>query len=297
MKDRLKGRLAIVISMLIFGTIGVVKKFIPLASSFIAFIRAVLGVVTLLLVMLLIRKRPDIKAIKSNLIILVISGIVMGFNWVLLFEAYNYTSVASATLSYYLAPIFVIILSPVFLKERITLKKGICILTALFGMVLVSGVLDGGNVSPLGIILGVSAAVLYATVIILNKKLKAIDTYSKTTVQLFSAAVIMIPYTFLSGGFDFGGINITPTVVLLVLCIGVVHTGLSYALYFESLSLNSPGTIAVLSYVDPAVAVILSATVLSEPITPFTIIGAILIIGASIVSEIDIDFKKLKSKS
>ncbi len=295
MENSLKGKLGIVLSMLIFGTIGVVKRFIPLSSSFVAFIRAALGVLTLMLIMLLFRKRPDIRAIKGNIIILLSSGIVMGFNWVLLFEAYNYTSVASATLAYYMAPIFVMIFSPLLLGASITKKSIGCILVALFGMVLVSGVLDGGSVNPSGIILGLCAALLYATVIILNKRLKEIDAYDRTLVQLLSAGAVMLIYALLFGGFDFTSVgeNNLLLVILLVLCIGIIHTGLAYALYFGSMQYASPNTIAILSYVDPALAVILSATLLCEPITPLTVIGAALILGASFVSEVDIKSLKI----
>lgn len=273
------------LSMVIFGTIGLFVRYIPLPSAVIALVRAAVGVVFLLAVMLLRRQKPDLPAIRKNGGKLIVSSAVMAFNWILLFEAYRYTTVATATLCYYFAPIFVTLASPFVLGEKLTGRKCICILAALCGMVLVSGVLDTGisDIGELtGVLLGLGAAVLYATVILINKKLSDISAYDRTVSQLGVAAVVMAVYLL----FTTPEIPaLTTGAILMLLVVGVVHTGFAYWLYFGSLEKIPAQTAAIFSYLDPVVAILLSATVLREGMTVFGAIGAVLILGATFVSE------------
>lgn len=273
-------------AMVIFGTIGIFRRYIPLPSGMIALCRGIIGMLFLLLVIALRHSRISWQAIRRNLLILCVSGAVMGLNWILLFEAYRYTSVAIATLCYYMAPVFVILASAVLFKERLTRRKVICSFGSLVGMVLVSGVFQAGitGISELkGIVMGLGAAVLYACVILLNKMLRDINAYDRTLVQLAASAVVILPYTLLNE--DPGGISFTPVVIIMMLAVGVVHTGIAYALYFGSMAALKAQTIALFSYIDPIVAVILSAVVLHEEIGVTGVIGAVLILGATMVSE------------
>ena len=276
-----------VCSMLIFGTIGVFRRFIPLPSAFLACTRGIIGGLCILLLVRLKGKRNTEKPARRDLLILVVSGAMIGANWMLLFEAYNHTTVAIATLCYYMAPTIVILLSPVIFRERMTAKKAVCAAVAIAGMVLVSGAAggSGGNeVSIPGILLGLGAAVLYAFIVILNKKIPGIDAYRKTTVQLLSAGFVMIPYLLLTGGFDCSGL--TPVRGILLLVVGIVHTGVAYVLYFGCMDGLRIQTVAILSYIDPVSALLFSALLLREPLSLLNIVGAVLIIGSAIVSEI-----------
>ena len=274
-------------SMLIFGTIGVFRRFIPLPSAFLACTRGIIGGLCILLLVRLKGKRNTEKLARRDLLILVVSGALIGFNWMLLFEAYNHTTVAVATLCYYMAPTIVILLSPIVFRERLTARKAICAAVAVAGMVLVSGVL-GENGAPEasvpGILLGLGAAAIYAAVVIMNKKIRGVDTYRKTTVQLLSAGLAMVPYLLLTGGFSTEGFSVSATVLLLV--VGVVHTGIAYALYFGSMDGLRVQTVAILSYIDPVSALLFSAFLLREPLSPLNILGAMMIIGSAMVSEI-----------
>lgn len=208
-------------------------------------------------------------------------------NWVLLFESYRYTSVAVATLCYYMAPIFVMTVSPFVLKEKMTVKKAVCVFVALLGMVFVSGVLDGGisDLSELkGILFGLGAAAFYATVIMMNQKLKKVPTYDKTIMQLGTAAVILIPYILLVE--DLATVTLTPLIIIMLIIVGVVHTGIAYALYFGSMNELRAQTVALFGYIDPIVAIILSALFLKEPMTVYSAIGAVLVLGATMISEL-----------
>ncbi len=275
------------ISMVVFGTIGVFVRHIDAERGFIALVRGAVGAVFLLLLLLVMKKKPSLQAIKKNLIYLILSGAAIGVNWILLFESYSYTTIATSTLCYYMAPVFVILVSPFLLRERITLKKGICVGVALLGMVLVSGVLEGGGANPggyVGVILALGAAVFYATVTILNKKLCDISSYDMTIVQLSVAALTVLPYTMLAENNDFSAI--TPTAIVLLIVVGVVHTGICYALFFSSIQELETQTVAIFSYLDPIVAVILSLA-LGDDMTLLMGIGAVLIIGALLSSEVD----------
>ena len=280
------------LSMVIFGTIGVFRRYIPLPSSLVAMTRGLIGMLFLLLVMVLRKRGMNRAAVRRKLGLLCLSGAAIGVNWILLFEAYNYTSVATATLCYYLAPMFVILASPLVVGERLTAKKLICVLAALLGMVFVSGVLEtGGGSSDLkGVLLGLGAAVLYASVVLMNKQLGDVPAYDRTIVQLGSSAAVLLPYVLLTE--DMGALTFTPGTIGLLLVVGIVHTGIAYALYFGSLMQLKAQTAAILSYIDPVVAVLLSALVLREHMSLLSGLGAVLVLGAAVVSELPSRRKK-----
>lgn len=271
--------------MVIFGTIGIFRNFIPYSSSLIAFARGLIGTLFLLAVILIRGKKIDFKAIKKNLLLLCISGAFIGFNWILLFESYRYTTVATATLCYYMAPVIVIILSPFILKERLTLKKAVCALCAIAGMIIISGIFGDASPSFSGIMLGLGAAALYATVIILNKFIIGVGDYEKTLIQLGTAAIAILPYILLTE--DFSKITIAPTPVILLLVVGVLHTGIAYTLYFGSIGELRAQTAAIFSYIDPVVAIVLSAIIFKD-LSIENVIGSLLIIGAALVSELNL---------
>ena len=280
-----RARLSLIASMCIFGTIGLVRRYLPVPSGFLAMARGLLGALFLLALVHLRGNRLDRDAIRPMLSRLLLSGAMIGFNWILLFEAYRYTTVAIATLCYYMAPVFILIAVPFVLRERLTLRKALCVLAALLGMALVSGVSgSAGAVDWRGILCGLGAAVLYACVVIVNKFIRYVPAYNKTIVQIVTAGAVLIPYVIVVEGFS--EVHFTPTVVLMLLLTGLVHTGCAYALYFGSIDALSAQTLALLSYLDPVIAILLSALVLRERMTGAQAIGAILILCAAVVAEL-----------
>ena len=274
-------------SMLIFGSIGLLVRFIPLPSSVIAFVRASIGVLFLLLVLITKRTKLSRQAIKSNAIYLLLSGAAIGFNWILLFESYRFTSVAVSTLCYYMAPIIVIILSPWILKERLTAKRFICVMVALGGMIFVSGIFKINTIQKTtltGVGLGLAAAMLYASAILLNKKMHGIHALDRTVCQLLVAAIVLFPYNLTT--VDIDSLTITPLTFGLLAVIGIVHTGLAYYLYFGSMEHLSGQSVAFASYIDPVVAVILSVVILRETFDIYTAMGAVAILAAAWISEL-----------
>lgn len=272
------------LAMTIFGTIGLFVKSIELPSTVIALSRGALGTLFLLLVLKLLKRRINTATVKSNFKHLIIAGVALGLNWIFLFEAYRLTSVATATLAYYMAPIILILLSPILLHERIPLGKWICVICALFGMSLISGVWEGSeNVALDGITMGLIAACFYASVVINNKFLKGLDPYDSSIVQLAVAAIVLLPYVLFT--VDFSVLKPDTTTIGLTLAVGILHTGVAYWLYFSALPKLEAARIAIVSYIDPAIAILLSVFVLMEPMTTAGVIGAVLILGAALASE------------
>ena len=267
MKENRKAYLSLCASMLIFGTIAIFRRNIPFSSALLAFSRGLLGGV-FLLIFVAVKRHKLAKIEKKQLALLVLSGAIIGVDWIFLFEAYNYTSVAVATMCFYMQPTIVILLSPVVFREKLSAKKWLCALAAIVGMVFVSGVAEGalpGAQDPKGIAFGLAAAALYAATVIINKKIEVEDAYEKTIVQLLSAAAVLIPYLLLTE--DFSAVTLDTRTVILVLIVGLVHSGIAYALYFGNVNKLPAQSVAVLSYIDPVSSLFFSALVLHERLT------------------------------
>lgn len=284
---RLKNaRLMIVISMFIFGTLGLFVRNISVTSAELALYRAVMASVLLGGYFLVTGQKIDFRRIGKELPLLIISGMAMGVNWILLFEAYKYTTVSIATLSYYFAPVLVTVACPILFREKMGWKEWLCFVMSTLGIVLITGIGDLGDGSShmIGIAFGLGAAVLYASVVILNKYIKGVSGIQRTFLQFVSAIVILLPYVLCTGGVTLHTMNGVGWICLAV--VGLVHTGLAYCLYFSALK-DTPGQeAAILSYVDPLVAVMISVFVLGESMTVVQIIGGVLILGFTLWNEI-----------
>lgn len=287
MKNKSSALFRYILSMIIFGTIGIIRNYLPYPSSFVAWVRAFVGMLFLVTFLVFFQKKKlDFSGMKGHTVPLVLSGIFLGFNWILLFESYRYTSVAIGTLCYYMAPVFMIILSPYLFQESINLRKILCILASVCGMVIISGIFQEGFSGAgewRGILFGLSAAVLYAAIVILNKKTgNCLPGYEKTILQLGISSVALIPYILMTetvSTFTFSG-----KTVILLLIVGILHTGIAYALYFGNIPNIQAQQAALFSYIDPVIAIILSAAILHEPMTPLNVLGSILILGGALLS-------------
>ena len=287
MNEERKNKITIIICAFIWGTIGIFRKYIDIPSSTLAMCRGFIGAAFLWCYMR--RKGTKVNFDKNlkSILLLILTGGLIGSNWITLFEAYNYTSVATATLCYYMAPIFLIIASAIIFKEKLSVKKILCVLAAFAGMALVSGFFTngiGGGNEYKGILLALLSAVSYAVAVIMNKYITGIDPYSKTFFQLLAAAIVVLPYVVLSG--DWAATTFDVRSTLLLVLVGIVHTGIAYSMYFGALEKVKMQTVALYSYIDPVTACILSRVVLGEKMGVGGAIGAVLIIGAAVVSEL-----------
>lgn len=284
----------LIISMLVFGTIAVFVKNIKLSSGIdlssqeLALYRAVLASVLIALFLTITKQKFEFSKIKKEVPLLLISGIAMGINWILLFQAYKYTTVSVATLSYYFAPVIVTIACPILFKEKLTKKQIICFIFSTVGLALITGIgdLSQGKNHLIGILYGLGAACFYATVIIMNKYIKNVAGVQRTFLQFLAAIIILLPYVLLTSKINI--MSLTKVSWINLLIVGLVHTGITYCLYFTALK-DLPGQkAAILSYIDPLVAVLMSVFVLSEEITFVQIIGGILILGFTLYNEINL---------
>lgn len=279
----MKSIINIIISMIIWGSIGLFVRNISLPSIDIAFLRAIIA--SLFLVFIKLFSKKHISNINLNdLGLLIISGIIIALNWLLLFQSYKYTTIAIATLCYYTAPVFVIILSPFVLKENFTFKKLLSVLISLSGLALIISQNTSAEISsyshPLGILYGASAAVLYASVVLLNKKIKNFSGIDRTVIQMLVSGIFLLPFILYRNDIHISGFNMLLTIIIL----GVVHTGIAYLLYFSAIEKVSAQKASLLSYIDPISAVLFGTLFLGEPLSLSQALGGCLIIFSTLIN-------------
>jgi len=281
-----KARLMQAASMAIFGTLALFVRNISVSSGELALYRAILASAIIGIYLLVTRQSIPVKRIRRTLPLFLLSGMAMGFNWILLFEAYKYTTVSVATLSYYFSPVIITVICPLIFREKLTRRQILCFVMSTIGIIMITGVgeMSGKGTDHIGIIFGLIAAVLYAFVVVLNKFIKDVEGIHRTFLQFLSAIVVLIPYVALTSGVTLGGMNTLGWINLLI--VGFVHTGITYCLYFSSLREISGQKAAILSYIDPLVAVILSVTVLGESMTFPQVIGGALVLGFTLWNEL-----------
>ena len=272
-------------SMTIFGTLGIFVRNISVSSGELALYRAVLAALLIGLFLLVTRQRIGFGNIRKELPLLLVSGMAMGINWILLFEAYKYTTVSVATLSYYFAPVIVTAVCPILFREKLAPKQILCFLMSTLGLVLITGLGGTGTGTDLtGILFGLGAACFYATVVLLNKFIRNVEGIHRTFLQFLAAIVVLVPYVAMTGGSTLGSLDGVGWANLLV--VGLIHTGVTYCMYFSSLKELPGQKAAILSYIDPLVAVLVSVTVLGEPMTLWQLAGGLLILGFTLWNEI-----------
>lgn len=286
MKHNARSRLMLISAMAIFGTLAPFVRNIGVSSAELALFRAVLAASLIGIFLLATGRKIPVKNLKKELLLLMCSGASMAVNWILLFEAYKYTTVAIATLSYYFAPVLVTVASAFLFREKLGKKQIFCFIMSTVGLIIVTGItnLGSGSNNAVGILFGLGAAVLYAVCILLNKAIKGIGGIQRTFLQFLAAIAVMIPYVSLSGGVSLEAMNGLGWVCLLV--VGLVHTGITYCLYFTAVE-HIPGQeVAILSYIDPLVAVVIGILVLGEPLTLPQLIGGTMILGFTLWNEL-----------
>jgi len=290
MNNRIKkaadSRLLLIASMTIFGTLGPFVRNISVTSGELALYRAILAALLITGFLVMTGQKLPFGAIRREIPLLLASGIAMGINWILLFEAYKYTTVSVATLSYYFAPVIVTVVCPVLFQEKLTRKQVICFVMSTIGLVLITGIGDvGGGTDLTGILFGLGAAVFYATVVLINKFIKNVEGIHRTLLQFLAAVIVLLPYVLMTSGITLGGLDFKGWINLLI--VGVLHTGVTYCMYFSSLKELPGQKAAILSYMDPLVAVLISVTVLGETMSPGQVVGGILILGFTLWNEVN----------
>ena len=285
MKENTLRKLEYIAAIIIYGTIGCFTKFIDLPSSIIVLSRGIIGSLFILLFMLIKREKINFSSIKQNIIPLLFGGISLGFNWIFLFSAYTKTSVANAILLNYLAPVMFILLAWIIFKEKMKAYKIICIIISLIGMAMICGVFEGGlSINLQGLIYGLLAACFYVLLLVFNKKLNSVDSLNRTLVQLLAATFVMLPYALIKE--DIFSLSFSSKNIIFLIILGIVHTGLAYLLYLGSMAWLRAQTIAIYSYIEPVLSVLLSYFILKEDMSIMGFIGGGLILSGTLLSEI-----------
>lgn len=231
------------------------------------------------------KQNINLKASKKELVLLLFSGAAIGINWILLFEAYKYTTISAATLSYYFAPVIVTVICPILFHEKLTGKQIFCFIMSTLGLIMITGTSNIRDKRDfIGILFGISAAIFYAAVIILNKFIRNIDGIHRTFLQFLSAIIILAPYVLLTSGIHLGNLDIRGWGNLLI--VGLFHTGITYCMYFSSLKELAGQEASILSYIDPLVAVLISVLILGETMSIAQAIGGVLILGFTLWNEL-----------
>lgn len=286
MNKQKTARLMLIVSMATFGTLGLFVRHIQVSSGELALYRAIMATVMIGAYLLITGNKIPFKSIKNDIPFLLLSGMAMGINWILLFEAYKYTTVSVATLSYYFAPVIVTLVCPILFKEKMSVKQVVCFVMSTLGIVMITGIGDvstsGTNI--IGILFGLGAAMFYATVILINKFIKTVEGLHRTFLQFIAAIIILVPYVAATNGVNLDLLDKIGWSALLV--VGIVHTGITYCLYFSSLNELPGQKVAILSYIDPLVAIVISVTLLGESMTMIQAIGGALILGFTLWNEV-----------
>lgn len=286
MNKQKSARIMLITSMAIFGTLGLFVRHIQVSSGELALYRAIMAAIMIGAYLLITGNKIPFKSIKKDIPFLLLSGMAMGINWILLFEAYKYTTVSVATLSYYFAPVIVTLVCPILFKEKMSAKQVVCFVMSTLGIVMITGIGDvsASRTNIIGILFGLGAAMFYATVILINKFIKTVEGLHRTFLQFIAAIIILIPYVVVTSGVNLDLLDKIGWSALVV--VGIVHTGITYCLYFSSLNELPGQKVAILSYIDPLVAIIISVTLLGESMTVMQAIGGSLILGFTLWNEV-----------
>lgn len=289
--SRSKSLIFFIASMVIFGTNGLIVANISLGSAEIVLMRTFLGSLFLLAIVL-VKRSFSFADLKADLVPATIGGAALGLNWVLLFSAYRSAGVGLSTLTYYCGPIIVLALSPVLFKEKLTWNKLLAIAAVAVGMFCITGDIEPGSDVQTGILFGGGAALLYASLIVANKRVKRLSGLNCAMYELIVAFFVVLIYLIASNA----KLPVIPAAedIVWVLVIGLVNTGLAYYLYFSSLQKLPGQTVALVCYIDPLTALLVSGAFLGEKLLAVQIAGAVLILGGACLGELK--FKKTENK-
>ncbi|MFD6210108.1 DMT family transporter [Peribacillus sp. NPDC060253] len=281
----MKSNIQFILSMIIFGTIGLVQRYIDLSSSETALLSSSIGCLFLMFVFFMMKQSISWKLVKANASILFLSSIALGGNWIFLYQSYDYTTITNATLGYYFAPVFVMILSPIILKEQLPIKKIVCIGVAILGMLLIvgNGISASGKGDLLGILFGLVAAAFYAALMLLNKFIQNMAKLAITIIQLGTTSLLLLPYVLFTERFSI--LEVPRSSIPFIILLGIVNTGIGFWLFFSGMQKLKGQSIAMLSYVDPFVAILISAVILQEQMTFVQMLGGTLLLGSTFVIE------------
>lgn len=279
-------QLKLLSAMTLWGTMSLFVKNIELPSSTLALARAIIAVIALFILRCLLHQKIDWQTCQKDWAGLLISGAALGLNWTMLFSSYNYVSVSVATLCYYFAPTLIILFCAILFHEKMTRLQWICFILSTLGLILIINVNSPTNNPDMskGIFFGLCAAIFYAIIMLANKTIHHVSGLDRTLIQLMISILFLFPYCLMTSSLTFTSLSFYGIINLLIL--GLVYTAFAYTLFFSAIGELSGQKAAIMTYIDPLVAVLTSALILHETILPIQILGGILVISAAIINEI-----------
>lgn len=268
--------------LLLFGSNGIVASGILMPSSQLVLVRTLIGCALLGAAVLLVRPARSATKHPRELLLLVVSGIAEGAAWLFLYEAYGEIGVGVTTLVFYCGPVIVMALSPFVFKTRLTAPMLAGFGIVILGMLLVNGNALQGGKTPWGLFCAGMSAVMYAAMIVCNKKAPHVQGLENAAIVLFSTLATVAVFIGATSGFalDPRGQDI-PAILFL----GLANTGLGALLYFSAVGKLPVQTVSICGYLEPLFAVVLSAAVLGEVFGPPQVLGAVCIIGGAVLGE------------
>ncbi len=286
-------RMKLALVMLIWGSLGVFTRFIPLSALNLAYLRAFIALPVLFAAM---KMKKAAKAEWRLLIPYVISGVLLGFGWLTLFYGFKHTSISSAVIIYNMSPVYVMILAPLVLKERISKIHIAVILFSILGLFLIVGHNVSEGYGYMGMALSAVSGMLYATIVLINRKVKArVDNQTATFVQILAAMVVLLPFVLMDGSI-FTIVQMDTMAVICTILLGVLHTGVAYTLYFSVYTHMKSVEIVSYSFLEPLFGILFSVIFVGETLTFPQIVGGVLILGSTYIGEVLEDKILLKEK-
>jgi len=277
--SKLLGYSYVAVAAIIWGSNGVIVNSVPYDAYAIAFFRVLFASLTLLPIVLLTRKPEMMSAARSWRVMLSL-GLLLALGWTLLFHSMKLITIANAVLLNYTAPIFVALLAPLFLKEKLNKSTLLALAISVAGIAVISYQqnLQISDLNLLGVILGLLAGLAYAGFIIASKK--ALSSFSSQVIAFYSysvASIFLFPFVI---GTEFSS-DLTSWMLLLVL--GIFNTGFAVTLYLKGLAMIKAQKAVVLTYLEPASAVVFGFLFLSQQPTPHMLVGGFLILIAGYI--------------
>lgn len=266
----------LVVSMAIFGSIGLFTINAGIPAIELVFVRCIFATIFLSGLWFFTGGHKTEIWKKKEVVQTILCGVFLVLNWVFLFKAFEEMAISVAISIYNLAPIFVIMLGAIFLRERFRFSAIVAVLICFVGSFFIVG-MDIQSMEQFldsGIIWAFLSAFCYGTTMFLSKNLHSLSPYATTFIQTIVGMFMLFPLC------DFSVFNgLTTTNWFFIVGTGIIHTGFVYYLFFDSIRHLPTIVTSVLVFVDPVVAILLDVVLLDFRPTIFQTIGIFLVFG------------------
>lgn len=274
------GTALIVAGGLLMGTLGIFLEEAGQHPLTAVFFRCLFGAIALAFFALLSRRAQGLRLNKRGLALAGVTGLLMTAMWASFFAAIQWTSIAMATVTFHLQPLWLMLAGGWLLGERLGAARLLALAAALFGLTLATGLLqaDWPQDQPMfgwGLALAVVGSVCYAAVSLIAKQQRAMSPLALTFWQCAFGCLLMAWWPLIHG-LPTHCCSGLPAVWAWLMGLGVIHTGLAYVLIYSGMQRLPAGRIALLQFVYPISAILLDAAVYGRVLSPSQWVGVLL---------------------